>query len=538
MPSAAVSATRHRLAGLLAQHVERARDVGARGQPDRDVEPDGVGLERVVAQDPAGQPLVGDHDPLLGQRAQDREVQPHVLDDAVVLLERDPVADAQRLGDREHDPGDEVGERLAGGEADDRGHERARGEEAAGDPAEPLELRERGERRRSTSSTSQISRRTKRSRVSACWVMPPRSTRPGEPAPAGGEPAVEDEGEQDEEREDDARPRIAGCSVHQSSSRRRPCRRSLDASCSTRWAPCSRSSRPRRSCGPRCAPRRAPTWARRRRGAAIARGDRPLPRPPARGRRRGRPRGAAPASAEAMRPALPEPAASLRGDALTAALLDALRFHAYPEVPGTLASCARRGIRLVVVSNWDVSLHERLAETGLAPLLDGAVASAEFGAAKPDPAHLRPRRWSWRAPRRRRPGTPATRPRPTSPARSRRALTPVLVARRRRARAARRRADRGARRPTLLAGWLASRPLPAPSRCCAPSCRTGSRRSASRRSRPRAVRARRAARVAAVGAVRGDAGDARDRDPRRGAGDARRAARGLRRHARATRRRA
>jgi len=38
------------------------------------------------------------------------------------------------------------------------------------------------------------------------------------------------------------------------------------------------------------------------------------------------------------------------------------------------------------VSNWDHSLHERLEETGLAPLVDGAVASAEFGRAKPDPA--------------------------------------------------------------------------------------------------------------------------------------------------------
>ena len=40
----------------------------------------------------------------------------------------------------------------------------------------------------------------------------------------------------------------------------------------------------------------------------------------------------------------------------------------------------------MVVSNWDVSLHERLAETGLAGLVDGAVASAELGAAKPDAA--------------------------------------------------------------------------------------------------------------------------------------------------------
>ena len=92
------------------------------------------------------------------------------------------------------------------------------------------------------------------------------------------------------------------------------------------------------------------------------------------------------ASAEAMRPALPEPAASLAAEALTAALLDALRFHAYPEVPGTLRELRRRGIRLVVVSNWDASLHERLAETGLAPLVDGALASAELGTAKPDPA--------------------------------------------------------------------------------------------------------------------------------------------------------
>jgi putative hydrolase of the HAD superfamily len=55
-------------------------------------------------------------------------------------------------------------------------------------------------------------------------------------------------------------------------------------------------------------------------------------------------------------------------------------------VPGTLRALRARGIRLVVVSNWDVSLHERLDELALAPLLDGAIASAGFGAAKPDPA--------------------------------------------------------------------------------------------------------------------------------------------------------
>jgi putative hydrolase of the HAD superfamily len=92
------------------------------------------------------------------------------------------------------------------------------------------------------------------------------------------------------------------------------------------------------------------------------------------------------AAAEAMRPELPDPAAGLPPDVLVDVLLDALRFHAYPEVPSTLRELRGRGYRLVVLSNWDVSLHERLDELGLAPLLDGAVASAELGAAKPDPA--------------------------------------------------------------------------------------------------------------------------------------------------------
>jgi putative hydrolase of the HAD superfamily len=71
---------------------------------------------------------------------------------------------------------------------------------------------------------------------------------------------------------------------------------------------------------------------------------------------------------------------------LRAALLASLRFRAYPEVPGVLAALREAGVRLVVVSNWDVSLHEALRATGLAALVDGAVASAEAGAAKPDPA--------------------------------------------------------------------------------------------------------------------------------------------------------
>jgi putative hydrolase of the HAD superfamily len=91
-------------------------------------------------------------------------------------------------------------------------------------------------------------------------------------------------------------------------------------------------------------------------------------------------------AAEAMRPALPAPAAAADGALLVEALLGALRFRAYPDVAPALRALRARGKRLVVLSNWDASLHERLEETGLAPLVDGAVASAVLGAAKPDPA--------------------------------------------------------------------------------------------------------------------------------------------------------
>jgi len=65
-------------------------------------------------------------------------------------------------------------------------------------------------------------------------------------------------------------------------------------------------------------------------------------------------------------------------------LLAALRFRAYPDAAPALRELRADGLRLVVVSNWDASLHERLEETGLAPLIDGAIASAELGHAKPD----------------------------------------------------------------------------------------------------------------------------------------------------------
>jgi putative hydrolase of the HAD superfamily len=76
-------------------------------------------------------------------------------------------------------------------------------------------------------------------------------------------------------------------------------------------------------------------------------------------------------------------------DLLLEALMVSLRFFAYPDSAPALEALRVAGIRTAVVSNWDWSLHERLAETGLAELVDGAVASAEIGSAKPDGAVFR-----------------------------------------------------------------------------------------------------------------------------------------------------
>lgn len=91
-------------------------------------------------------------------------------------------------------------------------------------------------------------------------------------------------------------------------------------------------------------------------------------------------------SARALRDALPPAVGRVPLTELTPALLAALRFRPFEEVPDVLRAARERGVRLVVVSNWDVSLHGVLVETGLAPLVDGVVTSAEAGSAKPEPA--------------------------------------------------------------------------------------------------------------------------------------------------------
>ena len=93
--------------------------------------------------------------------------------------------------------------------------------------------------------------------------------------------------------------------------------------------------------------------------------------------------------ARAVRDALGSIAADAPLEEMTRALMASLHFRAYPDAPGALRTLRARGMRLVVVSNWDVSLYDVLGATGLADLLHGAIASAELGAAKPDPAIFR-----------------------------------------------------------------------------------------------------------------------------------------------------
>ena len=84
--------------------------------------------------------------------------------------------------------------------------------------------------------------------------------------------------------------------------------------------------------------------------------------------------------------ALGPPAADAAPAVMTEVLLASLRFVAFADAAPALRRVRAAGTRIVVVSNWDVSLLEVLEQTGLAPLLDAVVTSAAVGARKPDPA--------------------------------------------------------------------------------------------------------------------------------------------------------
>jgi putative hydrolase of the HAD superfamily len=67
-------------------------------------------------------------------------------------------------------------------------------------------------------------------------------------------------------------------------------------------------------------------------------------------------------------------------------LVAAIRFDAFPDAAPALAALRSRGLRLICVSNWDISLTEVLQRCGLGGHLDGVVSSAAAGSRKPNPA--------------------------------------------------------------------------------------------------------------------------------------------------------
>jgi len=78
--------------------------------------------------------------------------------------------------------------------------------------------------------------------------------------------------------------------------------------------------------------------------------------------------------------------AKLDPDAFAPAFVSSLTFE---ELPGARAACQTlgdSGLRLAVVSNWDIGLREHLDRLGIGALADVIVTSAEAGAPKPAPA--------------------------------------------------------------------------------------------------------------------------------------------------------
>jgi putative hydrolase of the HAD superfamily len=81
--------------------------------------------------------------------------------------------------------------------------------------------------------------------------------------------------------------------------------------------------------------------------------------------------------------------ADLAPEEFAPAFVEALVFEAVGGATDACRALAEAGLRLAVVSNWDVGLHDQLARLGLTAIIDEVVTSAEAGAPKPDPAVFR-----------------------------------------------------------------------------------------------------------------------------------------------------
>jgi putative hydrolase of the HAD superfamily len=79
-------------------------------------------------------------------------------------------------------------------------------------------------------------------------------------------------------------------------------------------------------------------------------------------------------------------AAKLDHDDFAPAYVSSLEFEELPGVRDACVDLAAAGLRLAVVSNWDIGLPEHLRALGLDAVVDVVVTSAEAGAPKPAPA--------------------------------------------------------------------------------------------------------------------------------------------------------
>lgn len=78
---------------------------------------------------------------------------------------------------------------------------------------------------------------------------------------------------------------------------------------------------------------------------------------------------------------------ALGEEVVTAAdLVAAIRVSPFPDALPALESLRDRGLKLICISNWDISLAEVLDGCGLLGHLDEIVSSARVGVPKPDPA--------------------------------------------------------------------------------------------------------------------------------------------------------
>jgi putative hydrolase of the HAD superfamily len=78
-------------------------------------------------------------------------------------------------------------------------------------------------------------------------------------------------------------------------------------------------------------------------------------------------------------------ALDVSGAEVLPSLTDAISFFAYPDARAALDRLSAAGIKLGVVANWDISLHDVLTRVGLDDAFAVVVTAAAVGEAKPHP---------------------------------------------------------------------------------------------------------------------------------------------------------